>query len=564
METIDVSNIQLFKDYLKKKEELFSSEIHLPYLIGSPTELFKDNTLSKKNNALVPVVILIKKRDGSIEFEEAVFNWSSIDLLRTYSTITETGQLAYLENNENFKNMFSDEVINVDVSEVEELSLTEVITRYPFYRKLSLPLQEKYKDEKFLSIKSQDMTYVIPSIEVVRYFYCYSARDSLKHAIFHPSGIKLLAGKLDKDLLEKRYDLYLETIAKTEDNKKIFYFLRDSAYTLMFNQVYYEYKTNRIIRAPFPFEKEFSMYCRVLKFPSQSNVALVVQVLDSTMLSNLFTSLDIELHVHHPLSKRKENKTGKRDASKDRKKNVPTQQSEEVDDQLSSQTSIPEQLITNQIHTAFFLEEEKNSIIEKNGQREEQGGKTIIIPKDTNGLTTQGSFETSSEKAQKAVTSSQKDKIVDYPPEIPFSGDEDINESENLISDLLNAGYTVHGTLLFAFPDKNSTKKMAISYLDKAKTIKRKYLFLYFSTSSKDFIYIDVEKKDNIKKEVLVLVNQTDEIAHKCIYQQVYYGNHKWLSKESLGLVDGTDFFRIRHGKTASMLKDIENNITSL
>lgn len=564
METIDVSKIQLFNDYLKKKKELFTNEIHIPYLIGSPTELFKDNTLSKKNDPLVPVVILIQNKDGKIEFDEAIFNWNSIDLLKTYSKITDSGRLEHLKNHKKFHEMFNDEVIDVDISQVQEITLEDVMKRYPFYRKLSSTLQAKYKDEQFLSFKCKSMTYVIPSVEVVRYFYCYSQQDSLKHAIFHPSGIQLLAKALKKDTVRKRYDLHLNTIAKTEDNKKIFYFLRDAFYTLIFSRVYYNHKRDGIIRASFPFEDNFSMYCRVLRFPSQHNVALITEILDSTMLNQLFTSLDIELYVHHPLSKFKEEKTGKRDKSKDRKRNVPAQQNEEVDDQLSSQASLPEQLITNEENTAFFPIEERNSIIEKNGQREEQGGKTVTTPKNTDGLTTQGSSKASSKDVQKGVTSSQKDPITDYPSAMPSSEERDINGSDNLIVNLVCADYIVHGTALFYFPDKDVLKKMVISYLNKEKTIRRKYMLLYFSTGNHDFIYVDVEEKGNTRKEVLVLVDQNDEVAHKCIYQQVYYGNHKWLSKESLGLTEGKDFFRLRHGKTALMIAEIESSIAAL
>jgi hypothetical protein len=99
------------------------------------------------------------------------------------------------------------------------------------------------------------------------------------------------------------------------------------------------------------------MACKTLKLATDPNTYLVTRIIGSNMLNTFFKSNHIDLHVHHPLSKEKEDNTGKRDPSKDRKQKVPRKKPDGFNDQLSTAASIPPQTITDEANEDYFTEE---------------------------------------------------------------------------------------------------------------------------------------------------------------------------------------------------------------
>jgi len=564
VDTKDVNSIPLFGNYLANKKK-FRNDLHILYMIGSPRELFKDKALNRKNDALVPAIVLVKKEGKEdLEFEEIAFNWHSIDLLQTYSFITPEGYIQSLKHKKKYENLFENERIDLSDNKVTKLTLENVIKKYGFYSKLSCApsLLHRYKHELFLEFKSGQSTYIIPTIEVVRFFYCFSKSNSLKRAIFHPSGLNLL-GKGVTKRSGNQYVVHLEASCNSDDYKKIFYFFYDDTLTNMFHEVYKDYISQRIINANFPFKNTLSMHCKTLRLPKNQNVALIVNILDSNMINNFLTDHDIDLYIDHPLSKSREEKTGKRDPTKDTRHKVPQKDPEKFDDSLSSQASIPEQMVINKDCTEYFSEEIKTGKMLKRGQRIERGGKVIYETEDIGEMSTQDTFLQGNSHAQKIVTSDQKDKIENYPKILPLNQYKDINHTADIVGYFMIKGYSILNQASFVFPDRLDGKKMAMSYLDKDKIIHRKYVLLILVKNSIHYIYMDVEAKET-NKEILILINQSEDIAHKCIYQQVHYGNHKWLSKESLGLNDEVNFYRIRHRESESLVKAIDERNKSI
>lgn len=562
MEESDLNDITLFNDYIKSYSLDFNKNMHIPYFIGSPTHLYKDSELSKKNDALVPVIILIKKEDGAYNFEEITFSWKSIDLLQTYSRVSANGQLQYLGDTEDYEQLFDERILEVEVNEVQELTLNKVVKKHKYYPKLSPRLLEKYKDEKFLIFSFEEKNYILPVIEVVRFFYCLSEKDSLKQAIFHPSGLSLLVKEVVKMKGTNRQNLYLETASTTVDNKKIFYFQHKKNFLSMFNSVFYNYKKNGLIKATFPSEKKFNIACKILKLPTSLDETYLITRIVATNIFNDFLKIsNIDLHVYHPQSKREEDKTGKRDPKKDRKRKVPKKKPKNFNDKLSTSAEIPAQTIEDAPNKDYFPDSDWKVKIERSGKREEKGGHIVNIPVDVTNTSTRDGKGNKKGTAQKIITSNTKSEIEDYPEPDKVSVTKNINDSSRIIQEFRLQGFYVESEFVYDFPDKSEYKKRAISYADKDMLNKRQYVILHLSKDSKKYIYLDVEAKNN-KKEVLVLVSQLESIAHDSVYQQVYYGNHKWLSKESLDLEEDVDFIRIRHSTSEKQL--VKNIIEKL
>lgn len=561
METLDINDVNLFSEYLKKNNQSLEEDIHLPYLIGSPIKLFKDNSFSKQNDALLPVVLLIKHPDGTSSFDEVVFSWDSIDLLQTYARIDINGQLNYLGHLKKYMGMFREKKLEVDPNNVQELTLDEVVNNYHFYSKLTPVLRHKYQNEKFLLFSFENNNYIVPAIEVVRYFYCLSNSDSLKQAIFHPSGMNLLVKKYTRDIASNRYDLYMETLCEIVDKKKILYFVHNRNYSQMFHNIYFNYKNNNRIAAQFPFEKTFQMACKTMQLSTNPNTFLVTRIIGSNMINTFFKANNIDLHVHHPLSKEREDKTGKRDPNKDRKQKVPMKKPDGFNDQLSSMASIPPQIVIDVANIDYFPEEEDISIVETKGKRKERGGQTITIPVNVNDYSTSGSKGDGKHSAQQVTTSNEKPKIKEYPSPMLASNKNNINDITSIEENFKKSNFTINHRQTFYFPDRTDGQKRAISYTDNKMKEKRSYVLLSISQNNNTYQYLDVEQKGT-NKEILVLINQSEDMAHRCVYQQVHFGNHKWLSKDALTLEENVDFIRIRHSETTKQI--VENIIDKL
>ncbi|MCB5267740.1 MAG: hypothetical protein LHW46_06495 [Candidatus Cloacimonetes bacterium] len=553
MKELDLSDITLFSNYLKDSGQNFN-DIHIPYLICSPTHIYKDSEFSKKNDALVPVIILVKKEDTAYHFEEVVFSWNTIDLLQTYSRVHASGQLQYLGDTELYYKLFDEEEIEVKINEVKEITLPNVVENHKYYHRLPPNLLEKYRHEKFLMFSDGNKNYIVPAVEVVRYFYCLSESDSLKEAVFHPSGLGSLVKEVVKYPKSNRQDLHLETICETVDHKKVFYFQNTEKYLRMFNSIFFNYKKDGVIKCQFPANENFKVVCKTLKLPQSSKDTYLITRFVATDLFNGFLEKDdIDLHVFHPISKKKEDKTGKRDPKKDKKTKVPKKKPKNFNDKLSTSAAIPPQIIEDNPNKEYFPDKDRKAKIEKSGKRKERGGHIVPVPIDVSDSSTRDGKGDTKVTTQKVATSNKRSEIEDYPGEIESTTTKEINDSTKIIQEFKLQGFDIESIGVFDFPDKSEFQKRVISYTDKDMQNKRKYIVLNLIKLNKKYIYLDVEPKKD-KKEILILKSQTEEIAHKCVYQQVYYGNHKWLVKESLGLDEEIDYIRIRHSTTAKLL----------
>ena len=564
MQNFDLSDICMFSEFVKKHINDFNDNLYIPYLIGSPIMIYKDSELSKKNDALVPVLLLVKKPNGIHEIEEVVFNWKSIDLLQTYSMLDIKGQLHFLGNMDGYADFFDEVKLKVDINNVKEISLKDVVKDYSYYTKLTTSILKKYENENFLLFTYDDSNYIVPTVEVIRFFYCFSQSDSLKHSVFHPSGIKYLVKNYKQEKGTNKHNLFLESICEIVDYKKVFYFAHKKKYLSMFHSIYFEYKKHRLLSANFPFEKNFQMACKTLKLPSSNNTYLITKILESNMLNTFFKTNNIDLHIYHPLSKRKEDYTGKRNTKNDKKRYEPKNKPSRFNDKLSTKASIPKQTVLDEPNIDYFPNDDYNAAIESCGTREERGGVVVERPINVNSFSTGGALtsivsgheSSSKEVVQMLVTSELKSDIYNYPkPKISIVKP-DINNLSLIISQLRKEGFSSISYEVYEFPDKSKWQRRVISYTDKVMMTKRQYVVMTLQTKCQKYVYLDVAVKGT-KKEILLLINQPIDISHQCIYHQVYYGSHKWLSKNSLKLIENVDYIRIRHSSTSKIVENI-------
>jgi hypothetical protein len=546
MNNFTTNDINTFSEYIEDKEKNFSDELHIPYLICSPKHLYKDSSFDKKNDALLPVIMLIKSKDGKHKFEEVMFNWSSIDFLKTYYKVEEEGNAQFLGSYEEFSDRFITEYdVKVDMDNVKELTLLEVINKYKYYTKLSDDLKMKYKNERFLFIHTDKKDYIIPAIEVLRFFYCYSNSDSLKQAIFHASGLNHLVRKCYREENTNKYNLILYNQCEMYDYKKVFYFVRDKDYQEFFHEIYYNFLKKGCISVRFPFFTAFTFsFDSYILNKDNTEHALITDILFSNMAKNLLKKN--KLFVYHPNSKVKEHSTGKVDPSKDKKRYVSTP-TNNFNDRLSTVAALPAKMIASSRTSSLTEDEEDNTEFMKTGTRKERGGKLKIIPIKTASLSTNKGTGKGSEKAQRVVSTNQKSEINKYPDTSLPTNNIDINNIEGFISKLKLNGIDIIEFQTYEFPNLQDRKK-AISYIDKDLLIKRKYVVLTFFLDGEEYIYLDVENdKRGKSKEILLLINVSVDIAHQCVYQQVYYDNHKWLTEEDLDLENEIDYIALKH-----------------
>lgn len=543
MDIISSEKINTFYNYLKDYGNKPDNEIHLLYLITSPKKIYKNSLINKKNDAIVTAIVLIKK-GTSYCFEEVQFNWSSIDLLRIFNKIDNEKCMSFIGESSNYKHLFKKMInLRVNMADVSEIKLVDVIKKYGFYTKLTPELINKYENERFLLFHSNNIKFIVSCVEVLRYFYCYSFGDSLKQAIFHPSGLHHIVKTCIKKN-ENVYELYLQSLCEMNDAQKVFYFVRDSIYQNIFHKVFYKYKEEDIISATFPFFNAFtfSFNCYINK---KKNTALITNVLNSNMIKTL--SKRTILNVYHPNSSRNTNEN-EDDFFKEKTNKIFSSSSQNViDDKLSTINSLPYELI----------EDNKSAIKDENHIKINYISKKIkykhmkkeIIYQDTYGLSTSNTFN--SKKAKKVMTSNINTSFDDI--QASLINDKSFFNTEKLKEVFKNLNFEYIDEFVFEFPDLKlygGIQKKAISYIDNELKIKRTYLVLYLKKGNQKYYYIDVEPdRHNTKKEILILINLSEEYIHKIVYQQVFYGNHKWLSKNSFGFLEYRDYITLNHSK---------------
>jgi len=552
-------NINTFSKYITNYKSDFSNKLHILYLITSPQQIYKDTIYNKKNDAIVNAIILIKDHKNEYTFEEVQFSWSSIDLLKSYSYITVKSSLNYLGELEEYRSLFKyEKEIVVDLSRVREITLKEVIYKYHYYNKLPVELIEKYKNERFLVFESNGKEFIIPSIEIVRFFYCYSFGDSLKQAVYHPSGLYHIVKNCEYDTQNKMYDLYLNSICEKNDAQKIFYFMHKKALLEYFNSIFFNYRQFNIVSASFPFLNDFTIsFNSYIRYKQNSKSALITRVLNSNMIKKM--PKETKVNVYHPSSNISDDKS-KIELIKNGN-TFCTKRQEEYDDRLSSITTLPTELVQDEDSVNEDMNYININYIQRKVKHIDSENKNTVFQKT-------GGFSSSSistkNKAIKVMTSDINTNL-DYNNKTLVS-DKQIGNTGKVIIEFNKFGFNFINKNTYEFPDcqlYGSFRKKAISYIDNNMSNKRCYNIVKFKKKKEIYYYVDVEKDRNkLGKEIIFFIDIDENLIHQSIYQQVLFGNHRWLSKKNFGLVHNFDFITVKHCKNISnTIRAIVNKI---
>lgn len=556
-ESFNISDLNLFKKFFKNKTIDFKNYYYIPYLLLSP--IYKYNE-KKNHDAYMPLIIMIKHKTDKKDyrFEEIHINYSSLDFYPLFTYI-KNKSLSALNNLKSFEKFLTKKVIKINPLDVEEMTLEEVTESSYFYRKYKPFLTEHSKKEKFYKFEDlkEDKTYIISSIEVVRFFYTYGKFKSLGKALLHPMGLNLLIDNMYQTV--EGYHLKLHNDCKKDDATFALYFYHQEYIENMFNEVNGNLHRTKYLYAPFPTYKTLEIYCNCYKI--RENEYLITNIIDTTLFNELKKK---HKEIIHPNDKKQDQeKNGEKRSPKPKftKDYDETPENNDLDDENPSNPYLPSINVTEEKESPFKQIEDDIEYI-KNGTKGAPRQTGINIKFEKKPYTTQNS-----EGENKGGQKIDKEDAL-YPTdlkEVPS------NLSMNNLGKVLkyfkylNYNYEVK---TYQFPDKIKSngkyKTIAISYVNDDMTIKRIYTIIRFHKENNVFFYLDVEPKDKMKKEVLIIIknipieDMQNKYISKIIYDQVNKGNHKWLSKYHHDIHD-KEYKAFKH--TENMYKNIKRFI---
>jgi len=561
--SFNLSDLNLFDRFFKKKKLDFENYYYIPYLLLSPVYL---NHEYRKYEAYMPLVLLIKHKTDKTDcrFETIHINFTSLDFYPLFTYVQEKNfDLFGLNNIDEFKPYFNQQVVKFNALEAEEITLKEVIASTLFYRKINSFLEETNKGEKFYKFHTRDgKTYIISAIENVRFFYTYGKYKSLRKVLLNPGGLHLLVNFMNQSPKDGHYNLMLHNDCKKDDATYALYFYHKDYLLEMFNSIRGNYDNTGYLSAPFPTYGSLEIFCNC--YTLRENEYLITKIIDTTLFNDLKKR---HKEVTHPNDKeRDKDKVGGRKppAQKPPKDDEDENSDDSLDDTQPADPYVPIVHVTEDIDSPFEqvqddIEYKKNGSKgpgQESGEEEEpEGGKTPTTQDHEGG-------NNGGQKVDK--------QDIFYPKDLQEAvTDLTKNGLSKVIEFFQKLGYKYEVTS-YEFPDKRKAngevKKVQISYHDKDKTIKRKYTLFRFFKSSGIFFYLEAEPFDEFKKEVLIIKKdisfkemQTKYVT-KIIYDQVSKGSHKWLLKYQHGLL-GSEYKLFKHTKNTleNIKKFIEN-----
>ncbi|MFY9074076.1 hypothetical protein OZZ08_03860 [Malaciobacter mytili] len=557
MNQINLDDINLFSNVIKTLAVDQKNYYYIPYFISSPRIVFKEN---KKNDAYLPLYILVLNKTNLEDYriEKVDINWHAIHYYQTFTYVTEDFNAKKLEEITKYKKYFKTEDITINPNETKFVKLKDVI-KEGFYKDLKSTIDSKLENEYFLEFKSNGKKYFISAIEVVRYFYAKAEKDSLLNVLFHIEGTRLLYNNIS--VSSTNINLYLKNDCSKDDAIYALYFIHKNDYEEQFNEIFLNLKSEDYLYANIPSLEPITIRCRTI---IQGNSSLIIRVIDSTMLDKLS---NMEISITHPNDKDVDRTQHTKNKSKPKK--VETEPDDEFDGEVSS-IPLANELTVIENESSSLEKKELNIKFEKDKTEKKKPTNITSIEKSPkNKLTPNDGKGSKKEGTKVQLTTTYYPENFEEVSDIKY-----FNSIDKIIKIFKNKySYSV-SVKSYYFPDKKTTngktKKVAVSFTDKDKKNRRRYILIKFESSkNNNFFFLDVEEKfENQKKEILTIKKDIslDDCQQryiiKMIYDQVKDGNHRWLLNNKHGLLSSEVYtFGHKYNKIEDLCERIFNII---
>lgn len=569
------NDLKFFATFTRHRSHLFETRIFYVYYIGSPLPYSNKHT---KNLFEIPLYIV--ELDNKTEALKAihVFNvdLSMINYFSIGQMIQKDGGFQRIENvNESYNATIHKKKLYIpDPTSFRVRTMSEFIndTSGTYFQYLAKVLTVQ-KELIYTYIDQNGTELHIPAIEMLRHFYVDSNDSTLlDHVLFANAMAK---GNLYKEFTpilipidyDEAYALELTIRSKKVDVKKLFYFLHNDRFRILFNDVWLQWNQKNIISAPIPSDKTLKIYTRYLE---NEYGRLVFNIFQSTLIDY---DKPIFVEYQHPSDLTRKEDNLNRDPNYDKHQNTSNPDGEvDPGKKADPRTAAFHVYREEKLYDGDFAPKGLLTVSKPVGQQQDRGGKTINHPVSDNTLTA-----LSDDRPGGDGTKLEADDgaITPPPPGASVASLSTANDINGIVNNIRALGHTVEGPISYFFRIPNCSKRKkrpgiatepcnkTEAFIDLATELQRKYTVFKVSVlDGETFFCLDAEPKKE-PKHILILFSDkdfdsyVDEVIDDLVFEQVRIGKHLWL-RDNVFPKDTTMFKRISHtGDARSMASKI-------
>jgi hypothetical protein len=560
-------NYRNYAQFVISKDVDFDKNDYYVYLISNPLQF---NYKKTNNNYYIFVAILVQNKETkefSIKLEK--FDFKSILQLNIFGKINPLGDVSLFENiDEKFNKLIYETKLNIlDTTQFEKLSLEQVVERFGKLKRADIHKLNNFKDLEFYLYHVDGKKILIPSIEILKYFYLfnYTYQDEPKshfcQDILTPNGILNSLNINKYDAIKRHYDLEINGNYSENDIYKILFFITNNRRLQQYSNIENIYRKTNVISAILPRE-DLELTVRVFDY-KEIDLLLILNIVthDFNYIKDFPNNFTCE--YRHPKSQFKEKDENKRDSSKDVKKKARKNTNLETNDELYGNNELEyeeETLSTFKLNIncekAFGpINLNLTKVIDK--QKQQQGGKK---KKDYSDL-------------KEAPLTSKEDKGNS---DEAVSKKEDTNEEENdskkdylnlieILNHLKNnIDFKYIDEKTFKFPEvlnkKSEKVKKSFMFIDEKNQIRRKYYIAKLQYKNINDIYIiELQRRLNNEQKSFLIIKKNSETIDSLDRQFISNelidlaknGNRIWFSS-NIRLLENEYFILLHRGDVSS------------
>lgn len=560
-------NYRNYAQFVISKDVDFDKNDYYVYLISNPLQF---NYKKTNNNYYIFVAILVQNKETkefSIKLEK--FDFKSILQLNIFGKINPLGDVSLFENiDEKFNKLIYETKLNIlDTTQFEKLSLEQVVERFGKLKRADIHKLNNFKDLEFYLYHVDGKKILIPSIEILKYFYLfnYTYQDEPKshfcQDILTPNGILNSLNINKYDAIKRHYDLEINGNYSENDIYKILFFITNNRRLQQYSNIENIYRKTNVISAILPRE-DLELTVRVFDY-KEIDLLLILNIVtyDFNYIKDFPNNFTCE--YRHPKSQFKEKDENKRDSSKDVKKKARKNTNLETNDELYGNNELEyeeETLSTFKLNIncekAFGpINLNLTKVIDK--QKQQQGGKK---KKDYSDL-------------KEAPLTSKEDKGNS---DEAVSKKEDTNEEENdskkdylnlieILNHLKNnIDFKYIDEKTFKFPEvlnkKSEKVKKSFMFIDEKNQIRRKYYIAKLQYKNINDIYIiELQRRLNNEQKSFLIIKKNSETIDSLDRQFISNelidlaknGNRIWFSS-NIKLLENEYFILLHRGDVSS------------
>lgn len=574
------TDLKLFSTFTNSRTRLFEKSMFYVYYIGSPLPYSSENT---KNLAQIPIYIAEIDNKTNLFKTSHVFliDWSFINCFSIGQYILQDGKFKRLEHiDESFRTATHKRKLYIpDPTSFQVRTMADFIRDTDgYYFQYISKISSIQKDLIYTYTDHEGKQLHIPAMEALRHFYVDSKSTTFLNHILLANAMAI--GKLYKELrptiippdFDEAYFLELAQDCHKDDGEKLFYFLYDRRFKMLFSDVWMQWSKKGIISAPIPATKTLKINARYFE---NKHGRLVFNISQSSLI-NYDKSIFVDARHPNDYIEKEDHANRNPDYDKDRGISDP---SGKIDVKKKA----------NKGNEAFHIFREENlfdgdfvpkglSLVYKPvGEQKDRGGRVNTYAVPDNGLTLLGDHRPGGDGTKLEIEEGKPSTPSSEPVPAPLSSKNDIG----LIADnIRKAGHTVEGpkSYFFRVPECTKQKKKpgvviqpcnkAEAYLDIATKTKRTYtVFKVLASTGETFFCLDVDPKKEAKHLLVLHSTQifdvyVNEIIDDLVFKQVLHGNHLWLKDEILP-PDVHSFNRVSHtGDAESMANKILDTLS--